>query len=151
MRRDRLIDVTLAQVILLNLIEAFAELDSAVPQSPGWELQLPSGSGAAALVSTAGDLNSKTLPDVPRSLVKALQSEGMRYSVIAHADAVVALDERGEPERAWGALHSDAWWIGRSTRGSLPAMIDSARLLADRHGWDDMRFVVDRAAGGDPA
>ena len=39
------------------------------------------------------------------------------------------LDERGEPERAWGALHSAAWWGARNVGEAPPAMLDGARLL----------------------
>jgi hypothetical protein len=72
----------------------------------------------------------------------------MNYEGYAHAEAVVALDERGEPERAWGALHSAAWW-GANSRGVAPsAMFDGARLLARRHGWDDIAWAVEQATGG---
>jgi hypothetical protein len=147
--RHLLGDATLPQAILLNLVEAFSGIDTGVPHLPGWELRPGNSSGAAALISISRKLDPEMLPDdpVPRGLIKAFHSEGMNYRGMAHAEAVVALDERGEPERAWGALHAAAWWGARSTGEAPPAMLDGARLLADRHGWDDIRFVVDRATG----
>jgi hypothetical protein len=151
--RDQLGDATLPQAILLDLVEAFSGLDTGVPQIPGWQLRPGNSSGAAALVSIARKLDPEMLPDdpVPRGLIKALDTEGINYRGIAHAEAVVALDERGEPERAWGALHAAAWWAARNTGEAPPAMLDGARLLADRHGWDDIRFVVDYVSGGGTA
>jgi hypothetical protein len=70
----------------------------------------------------------------------------MDYDGYAHAEAVVALDESGEPERAWGALHSAAWWGANSVGKAPAAMLDGGRLLAERHGWKDIGWALDRAA-----
>jgi hypothetical protein len=146
--RDRLGGAMLPQAILLDLAEAFAGLDTAVPNVPGWELRPGASSGAAALVSIANKIDLDACADDPirRGLVEALRTEHMNYRGLAHAEAVVALDEGGEPERAWGALHSAAWWGARSTGEAPAAILDGARLLCDRHGWDHIRWVVDRAA-----
>ena len=41
-------------------------------------------------------------------------------------------------------LQSAAWWAARNT-GKVPdAMIEGARFLADRRGWPDVLWVVQR-------
>jgi hypothetical protein len=134
---------------LLEVIEAHAGLDSGVPNTPTWALHPANASGEARLAAVARviDHSSKIDDEIGLGLVKALVAEGMDYNGFAHAEAVVALDESGQPERSWRALHSAAWWMARSTGEVPPAILDGARLLCDRHGWDDIRWVVDRNAG----
>lgn len=133
---------------LVQAIEAFAGIGSGVPTRAYWDAQPGAASGEAtqsSLASSAGQ--DSTDDDVARGLIAALEDQGMDYDGYAHAEAVVALDERGKPERAWGALHSAAWWGARSRGEAPPAMLDGARLLASRHGWDDLAFAIERAEG----
>ena len=82
---------------------------------------------------------------VVAGIVRALVAEGTSYRGLAHAEAVVVLDERGEPHRAWGSLQSAAWWAARSTGHTPEAMLTGAIFLAERHSWDDVHWVVERA------
>lgn len=134
----------------IALVEAFAGLDTAFPIKPSWAASAADGSSDGHIPIVAESVAEANLGDdaVQTGLVEALRAAGSRYEGYAHAEAVVALDERGEPERAWGALHSAAWWMARNVGEAPPAILDGARLLCDRHGWDDLRWVVDRNAGG---
>ena len=134
----------------MALVEPFAGLDTGFPIRASWSSSPAEGSSSGHISAVADMLPSKlTAGDsVQASLVKAIRQHGPGYDGYAHAEAVVALDERGEPERAWGALHSAAWWMAQTIGEAPPAILDGARLLCDRHGWDDLRWVVDRNAGG---
>jgi hypothetical protein len=145
---DDLVD-DLPQATLLELLETFAGIDTAVPNVPTWEARPGAGSGQAALVALAARIDLDSCPNDPvaAGLLRALRVQGVRYDGYAHAEAVVARDEGGQPERAWGTLHSAAWWAARSIGEAPSAMLDGARLLADRSDWKDIRWVIDRAAG----
>jgi hypothetical protein len=131
---------------LHRIVEERAGIDSGVPVEASWSIQL-GASGEAALIEAAMviDHEPPSTDPVSAGIVRAMLAEGTSYRGFAHAEAVVALDERGEPERAWAALQSAAWWAARNT-GKVPdAMLEGARFLADRHGWVDVRWVVERA------
>jgi hypothetical protein len=132
-----------------RVIDGNAGIDSGVPIVPSWSLLVGGASGETALVEAAR-LIEHDLPaddEVGQGLVQALLTEGTSYRGLAHAEAVVALDERGESTRAWGALQSAAWWAARNT-GSVPeAMFEGARFIATRHEWSDVLWVVERATG----
>jgi hypothetical protein len=56
------------------------------------------------------------------------------YNGLAHVEAARALDEAAQPERAWDALESAAYWA--VTAGHTPYQIMSAaRWLAEKNGW----------------
>lgn len=129
------------------LVEGNAGIDSGLPERPKWGVRPGAASSEAALTEAAliiSHVPPATDP-VDVALAAALVAEGTRYRGLAHAEAVVALDERGEPERAWDVLQSAAWWAARNT-GKVPdAMIEGARFLAERHGWADILWMVERA------
>jgi hypothetical protein len=138
----------LASGWLHRIVESDAGIDSGLPARASWSVQAGSASGETALVEAAMEIDPEPPPTDPVSagIVRALLTEGTSYRGLAHAEAVVALDERGEPERAWGALQSAAWWAARNT-GQVPeAMFEGARFLAERHDWVDVRWVIERAA-----
>jgi hypothetical protein len=132
---------------LLQMIEGNAGIDSGVPAQPSWTVRVGAASGETALVEAAMELDHAPQPDdsVGAALIKALVTEGTSYRGFAHAEAAVALDERGEPSRAWGALQSAAWWAARSLGEAPPAMLGGSRFMAERHNWDDIRWVLQRA------
>jgi hypothetical protein len=135
------------------VIEERAGMDSGVSDEPSWSVR-PGAASGETMLSEAAMLGGHDPPPpdaVSREMAEALLTEGASYRGLAHAEAVVTLAKREEPERAWGVLLSAAWWAARNTGEAPPAMLDGARLLADEHGWDDIRFVVDRAGGGRPA
>ena len=133
-----------------KLLEELAGLDAAVPNIPTWECQPGSGSSEALHASVAARLEPASLPPDPvsKGIVQALKDYGMNYDGRAHAEAVVALDEGGEPQRAWRALQSAAWWMARGTGEAQAPIWDGALLLCDRHGWEDIRWVVEHSSGG---
>ena len=98
-------------------------------------------------MSAARELSSKGPSSDPVSiaLARALTEQALSYRGLAHAEAVVVLDERGEPERAWGVMQSAAWWAARRTGAVPDAILEGARFLAERHGWADVAWVVARA------
>lgn len=132
-----------------DLIEEFAGLDTGLPTGPTWVPKPSGASGEAALVSAAFriDANSQDFDEIGCAVAKALQVDGIDYDGGVHAEAAVALDERGEPERAWAVLNSAAWWMARSLGACPPSILNASRLLCDRHGWEGVRLVVDQNAG----
>ena len=133
---------------MVDIVETFAGIDTGISGSASWTMQI-TGNGKATSVSFAATLNKDRAlgDDVTGVLTKALVSERLDYEGLAHAEATPLLDERGEPERAWGVLNSAAWWMAQSTREVPPAVLDGARLLCDEHGWNDIRWVIDQNAG----
>jgi len=142
--------LTLPAAWVYRVIEGHAGIDSGVPTRATWAARPGAASGETALVEAAESIvnESPSGDPVADGLVKALTSEGASYRGYAHAEAVVALDERDEPQRAWGALQSAAWWAARNTGQAPQAMLDGARLLAERHKWVDIHWVVERATKG---
>jgi hypothetical protein len=128
------------------IIEGDAGIDSGLPVRPTWAARVGAASGEAGIAEgvllvadepATGDI-------VSDGLRQALIDQGMSYTGLAHAEAVVALDERGDGPRAWRALHSATWWAARNT-GTVPsALFDGARLLVRRHNWPDVKWVVER-------
>jgi hypothetical protein len=133
-----------------RVIHGHAGLDSGVPNKASWLARVGAASGEAALVEAARSIDR--MPGkgdhVPERLADALLAEGMSYRGLAHAEAVVALDERGEPIRAWEALQSAAWWAARAGGRPPEALLDGARFIASRHGWSDVQWVVEHALSG---
>jgi hypothetical protein len=134
---------------LQQLIEERAGLDSGVFDEPSWSIQ-PGGASSETMLTEAAMSTSHAPPStdaVGEQIRDALLKEGASYRGLAHAEAVPILAQSGEAKRAWGILLSAAWWAARNTGEAPSATLDGARLLADRHGWSDVRWVVDRAAG----
>lgn len=139
----------LPPAVVMDLIVSFAGVDACVPAKASWTMRSVAGSGEAGQVSLARDFDEDSTADrVELGLVEALRTERLRYNGVPHAEAVVVFDEQGEPARAWGALNSAAWWMARRMGEAPPAILDGARLLCDRHGWEDIRWVVERNAEG---
>jgi hypothetical protein len=142
-------DPPMAVAQRFEALEAFAGIGSGVPSTPIWSAQPGSASGRVAHYDLAARIDPDAAEDeVHRGILTALHSEGIDYDGLAHAEAVVALDEGGKPERAWGALHSAAWWGSRAVGEAPAAILDGARLLASRHGWDEIAWAVRCAEGG---
>jgi len=142
----------IATSLLIDLVEAFAGLDTGVPVAPTWALRAGAASGETAIISVADKLDPNDLAqdEVVAGLVRALQDQGDNYDGYAHFEATAAREEGGQASRAWGALNSAAWWTARRTGEAPPAVVDGARLLTERHGWDEVRWTVDRASGSAP-
>jgi len=110
-----------------------------VPQQPMWDIQAGGSSGSAQYAHAADLAADETSVDgsVRAGVVRALRHGGRGYAGLAHAEAAVVLDESDEPERAWEALQSAAWWAARA-KGEVPTGIfDGIRFLAERRGWTD--------------
>jgi hypothetical protein len=130
--------------IFRTSFEEYAGVDDGLPSQITWD-RINDGPADANLL-TAADL-AKGRPalktQMTTTIIESMLQSGLSYNGLAHAEAVPLADEAGEPERAWGLLNSAAWWMARSG-GEIPAAIfDGARLLCDRHGWDDIRWVLD--------
>jgi hypothetical protein len=136
---------------LLPLVTEHSGLDTGMATDPTWA-RPNDGASDSKLLMIAQTIQDEAVLDDPvdRGLVKALATMGFNYDGYAHAEAVVALDERGEGTRAWGALNAAAWWMARRFGQATPAILDGARLLCDQHGWNDVRWVVDHAAEKQP-
>ncbi len=131
---------------MLSIIEANAGIDSGVPSEPSWSVHAAESSAAAALVATALDLSESIEGSDPVSagLITALITEEEAYRGLAHAEAAVVFDERGESYRAWGALQSSIWWAARNLGTTPPAMLEALRFLVTRHGWGDVIWAIER-------
>jgi hypothetical protein len=129
-----------------QILEGNAGLDSGVPNEVSWSVQAGAASGETMLVEAASSIEHETPSTDPirAGILKALLTEGTSYRGLAHAEATVTLDEQGEPERAWEALQGASWWAARNL-GEVPqSMLAAARFLADRHGWADVSYAVER-------
>jgi len=135
---------------LREVIEGHAGIDSGVPVKASWSARPGAASGEAALAEAARQLEHEPPAgdNVADGVVQALLTEGAKYRGYAHAEAVVALDERGEAKRAWATLQSAAWWAARNAGHVPEAMIAGARSLADRHRWADLSWMLEQAAKG---
>jgi hypothetical protein len=135
---------------LWQVVEGHAGLDSGVPTVPSWAVEPGGASGEGALIQAAMTIDHYPPADDPlrRGLLRALLSEGSAYRGLAHAEATVALDERGEPERAWAVMQSAAWWAARNMSEVPDVFLLGARFLAESHHWADILTVLDRASGG---
>ena len=132
-----------------NAVETFCFLDASRARSASWHISPGSGSVEMGQAALSEFIVEKGLQrsDYMGAIVLAVRERNYDYDGQAHAEAVPMLDEAGEPERAWGVLNSAAWWMARQHGEVPPAIFDGARLLCDRNGWDDMRWVIDRAMG----
>ena len=130
---------------LALIIEPDAGIDSALPQEPSWGANPWGAFGQAQLSGMAGDRQFAPSPADPllQSLLAAMNEGGMGYLGYAHAEAAASLDETGEPERAWRALQSSAWWGARNAGKTPPAILQGCRLIAERHGWDEICSMLD--------
>lgn len=134
---------------LQRLIEEFAGVDSAISAKPTWSSQAGAASGEAALSETALLIDAKAQPStdtIAAAIVRALVAEGTSYTGVAHAEATVLLDEAGESTRAWAVLQSACWWSARSMGETIEPMRAGCMLLAERHDWTDVQWVLRRAA-----
>jgi hypothetical protein len=133
--------------VLASIIESDAGVDSAVPTAASWSVHAGEASGETALVEAAEALepHMSSLDTVAAGLATALLTEDTSYRGLAHAEAVVALDEGGDSIRAWQALQSAAWWMARNGGGVPAAIHEGARSMAERHGWQEILIVLDRA------
>ena len=135
------------------VIEATAGLDSGVTTRVAWHADVGEGSAETVLLETAmrirQDPEAQAEYPVASALATAMDSEGPKYRGLAHAEAVVVLKDQGEPERAWDALQSAAWWSSRSL-GEVPQFIvEGGRLLAQENGWRDLAAVLERSEVAD--
>ncbi|HEY5958717.1 MAG TPA: hypothetical protein VIV60_19285, partial [Polyangiaceae bacterium] len=135
------------------LIEGGAGIDSAIPSTPTWDIQVGGSSGETALAEAAGQRDqakgaSREPTKVSDGLTAALLKQGTSYTGVAHAEAAVVLDEDGQPERAWEALQSAAWWSARNSGSTPEAILQGILFLAERHGWTDITWAVQRSISG---
>lgn len=128
------------RAVLEDLLLLDAGSDDGNVEAPPWSFRLSNGGAAeGALSSTAmlweqGASNPTGDPageGVARALLDPAGTDGE-----THARAAVLLDERGDPQRAWGALCSAAWWAARSLGSTPPALSAGLRILAQRRGWE---------------
>jgi hypothetical protein len=136
--------------IALKVLEAWAGVDAGVPREATWNLRPGADSSVRGLVTLAEAADVDDLRDDPigAGLVEAIRERGDGYAGEAHAAAVAAFDEGGDPERAWGALNAAAWWAAAATGDIPPAMLDGVRLLCERHDWPEIQWVTDQTFGG---
>lgn len=134
---------------LYRIIEADAGVDSGLPVRASWQIDPGGASAETALLEAAMLIEQGPAAQdrVTAAMARAMCMEGTAYRGLAHAEAVVVLDEQREPSRAWGALQSAAWWAAHNM-GEVPDVIlRGARFLAERHDWVDILTVLDRASG----
>ena len=129
---------------LWPLLEYYGGVGSGVPTEPTWALRPGAYSGAVVASIVAGLIDGSNLAEgqIQQNIVRMMVDDGVDYNGRAHAEAVALADEGGEPLRAWGLLNSAAWWAAHSLGKVPPAIFDGARLLCDRHDWDDIRWVL---------
>ena len=134
-------------VLVHQIVEERAGIDSGVPTRPTWGARPGAASGETVLIEAANSIQGEPSSGDPVSegVVRALVTEGVAYTGYTHAQAVVMLDERGEPERAWQVLQSAAWWMARKTGAVPDPILKAAQSLAERHGWEDVLFVLRRS------
>ena len=132
---------------LWHVVEGHAGLDSGVPPVATWAVQPGEASAESALIQAALSIDHHPPVDDPvrQGIKRALLREGSAYRGVAHAEAAVVLDERGESRRAWAVLQSAAWWVARSTGQTPEAIVTGARFLARRHEWADVLWVLEHA------
>ena len=143
MPRSKALTDAVGRVIAEN-----AGIDTSVSLPLSWGVRPGPTSAEATLARLARSLAMIAFDDpLTQVLAERLRTDGVTYTGLTHAEAVPLLDERGEPGRAWEVLCSAAWWMARNLGEPSPAIFEGGRLLCDRHGWDDARWVVDRMAG----
>ena len=132
-----------------DVIECSPGLDACAPGLATWAIRPGGSSGEAVLIALAKQASQSDLRGSAsfERIVAALVEQTFGYDGGAHADAVAIYDEAGEPERAWDALTAAAWWMAKSLGGPVPAIRKGVHLLCERHGWDDVQWVVDRTMG----
>jgi hypothetical protein len=134
---------------LVEFIEQYAGLDTGLTQPLSWSNRPGAGSSAATLVSAARRAAARQDVDDPISsqIIASMVAEHMSYSGLAHLEAAKRLRENKQMTRAWGTLNSAAWWFARRA-GTVPQETsDFAEVMCAENRWDDIRWVVDRAAG----
>ncbi|MEO5851901.1 MAG: hypothetical protein ABIQ15_05260, partial [Nocardioides sp.] len=130
-----------------SIIEGAAGVDSGLSPRVSWRADIGEGSAETVLLESAMRLEQE--PDIEdpitRALAHAMDNEGLDYRGLAHAEAVVVLRDRGEPERAWGALQSAAWWSSRHL-GEMPDFVmNGGRLMAEENDWTDVASMLERS------
>jgi hypothetical protein len=134
-----------------RIIEEGAGVDCGLPIRASWQVDVGDGSPETVLLEAAMRVDQEgSLEDpVTKAMARAMESEGPYYRGLAHAEAVVVLNEQGQPERAWGALQSASWWSARNM-GDIPeALLRGANLLAQEQGWAEIFAVLDLGGGAD--
>ena len=134
-----------------RIIEELAGIDTGMPVRVSWQVDIGDGSAETVLLEAAMRMDQSTsdLDPVTVAIAEAMEAEGPAYRGLAHAEAVVVLNQRDQPERAWGALQSANWWAARSL-GEVPDFIPrGGRLLAQEHGWSDILGLLDLLDGGE--
>jgi len=76
----------------------------------------------------------------------AIAENHLAYNGIAHVEAAQYLDEAGQPERAFDALISAAFWSYNYQGEALTTTLDAARYLADKYNWLEISQVFERLA-----
>ena len=137
---------SLPEDLRADLLENFAGVDTGLPRQPGWRVLPGSGSSEANLSSLSHWQEAGGAKRDGKGMVEAIRREGMRYSGLTHAEAVPALAEDGELERAWGVLNSAAWWMARNIGEVPPSILAGARLLVRHRDWSDIGFVIEKSA-----
>jgi hypothetical protein len=143
--RRRELDQTLPAPLVQWAIEGDAGIDSGVPVKATWAARVGASSGEAGNVEAALLIADEppTGDAVSDGLRRALVAQGLSYTGLAHAEAVVAL-EQSESVRAWKALHSATWWAARQMSDITSTLFDGARLLVSQNDWPDVQWVVER-------
>lgn len=76
----------------------------------------------------------------------AIAEDHYAYNGIAHVEAAQYLDEAGQPERAFDALISAAFWSYNYQGEAFPATLDAARHLADKYNWLEISEILESLA-----
>lgn len=106
---------------------------------PPKPLSRPPGLDVAEILVQAG-----TGDDPLLAAAAAVHQAGARYDGLAHVEAAAALDEAGRADDAWNALQSAAWWSYVRFEAAIPAILDAARAMAERHGWAEIEGHLER-------
>ena len=62
----------------------------------------------------------------------------------APSEALVALDERSEHQRAWQAFQAAAFLVRQVTEEPPKAVLRAANVFVEQHGWDDVCWIASR-------
>lgn len=73
-----------------------------------------------------------------------LAEHGQNYNGIAHIETAKHLDEQGQPERAFDALISAAFWSYNYQGKALNTTIEAAYYLASKYGWEEIYAILDQ-------
>ncbi len=79
-------------------------------------------------------------------ILLGLAKEPKGYAGLAHMDAARALKKSGQPEDAFAALTSAAYWFGLHGGDERVELAEAAQLLAKEAGWTDTLAALELAA-----